>query len=79
VFGFFNRTPILPDLIKVISFVESRAIRDVAYYKVTTKFVNDILSGYADKGIEKIYVTGASLGGGLAVITGAQTEAYTGK
>lgn len=36
-----------------------------------------MLGGYGDTGIEKIYVTGASLGGGLAVITGAQTEAYT--
>lgn len=37
------------------------------------------LAGYGDAGIEKMYVTGASLGGGLAVITGAQTEAYTGE
>jgi lipase ATG15 len=71
-------TPILPDLIHAISFVESRAIRDVAYYKVTTRFVNEVLGGYGDTGIKKIYVTGASLGGGLAVITGAQTKAYTG-
>jgi esterase/lipase len=48
-------------------------------YKVTTAFVNDVLGGWGDTGIDKIYVTGASLGGGLAVITGAQTEAYTGK
>lgn len=72
-------SPILPDLIHAISFVESKAIRDVAYYRVTTQFVNDVLGGYGDTGINKIYITGASLGGGLAVITGAQTEAYTGK
>lgn len=36
-------SPILPDLIHAISFVESRAIKDVAYYKVTTRFVNDVL------------------------------------
>lgn len=59
-------------------FVQSHAIRDVAYYRVTTRFVNDVLGGYGGTGIEKMYVTGASLGGGLAVITGAQTEAYTG-
>lgn len=59
-------------------FVQSPAIRDVAYYRVTTRFVNDILDGYGGTGIEKMYITGASLGGGLAVITGAQTEAYTG-
>eukprot|EP00804_Cyclotella_cryptica_P008105 CCRYP_004599-RA/>CCRYP_004599-RA protein AED:0.04 eAED:0.04 QI:305/1/1/1/1/1/9/380/1018 len=69
--------PILPDLIKAIGFVQSRAIRDVAYYRVTTRFVNDILGGYGETGIDKMYITGASLGGGLAVITGAQTEAYT--
>lgn len=72
-------SPILPDLIHAISFIESRTIKEVAYYQITTAFVNDVLGGYGDTGIEKIYVTGASLGGGLAVITGAQTEAYTGK
>ena len=55
-------TPILPDLIHFISFIESRAIQDVAYYKVTTRFVNDVLAGYGNKGIEKIFITGASLG-----------------
>jgi len=61
-------TPILPDLINAISFIESRAIKDVAYYTVTTRFVNDVLAGYGNKGIEKIFITGASLGESSNVI-----------
>ena len=74
-------SPILPDLINMVSLVESKEIADVSYYKVTTQFVNEVLGGYSygDSSFSNIYVTGASLGGGLAIITGAQTEAFTGK
>jgi len=42
--------------------------------------VNDVLDGYTDstgKSFDNVKVTGVSLGGGLAIITGAQTDAFT--
>ena len=50
----------------------------VSYYTTTTKFINDLLSGeYGDGKYTTLRVTGASLGGGLAIITGAQTNTTT--
>ena len=72
--------PILPDLIYLVSKIESGPIASVSYYKITTQFVNDVLAGYGKnvgKDFSNIHVTGASLGGGLAIITGAQTDAFT--
>lgn len=68
--------PVLPHLIYLVNLVESDAISDVAYYKVTTRFVNDVLEGYGGGRFQHLHVTGASLGGGLAIITGAQTDAF---
>jgi lipase ATG15 len=63
-------TPIIAQLIQVINTVESSSIERVSFYKVTTKFVK-----YLQKETDYIGVgvTGHSLGGGLAIITGAQT------
>ena len=73
--------PIIPDLVHLVSMVETEAIQRVSYYKTTTQFVNDILeNGYGEdigKDFTNIHITGVSLGGGLAIITGAQTSAYT--
>lgn len=63
-------TPILDDLVWFISFIQSDQLNDVAYYKVTTDAVETFRESF-----EKIRVTGASLGGGLAIITGAQAKA----
>lgn len=68
--------PVLPHLIYLANLVESSAIADVAYYKVTTQFVNDVLEGYGGGRFQNLHVTGVSLGGGLAIITGAQTDAF---
>lgn len=71
--------PILDNLVNAVNWVESDTLKKVAYYKVTTAFVNDVLAGYTNEYGNSTYdslrVTGASLGGGLAIITGAQTEA----
>lgn len=65
-------TPILSQLVNAISFFESANIERVSFYKQTTAFVKDL----QESGIFKsIQVTGHSLGGGLAIITGAQTGA----
>mmetsp|Transcript_846 Transcript_846/g.1756 ORF Transcript_846/g.1756 Transcript_846/m.1756 type:complete len:145 (+) Transcript_846:79-513(+) len=71
--------PILPDLIYFANWVESSTIASVSYYKTTTQFVNDVLAGYGKNDgydFSNLRVTGASLGGGLAIITGAQTQAF---
>ena len=56
--------------------VESKTISDVSYYKATTQFADDVLDdGYG--GYTNLHITGASLGGGLAIISGAQSGAFT--
>jgi lipase ATG15 len=70
-FGFVWH-PIMDELVKGISIVESESIRRVSYYVETTDFVQ-WLQGNGEFG--DIKVTGHSLGGGLAIITGAQTGA----
>jgi len=73
--------PILPDFIQAVNLIESKKISEVSYYKVTTRFVNEVTAGYSNEygggNFGNLKVTGASLGGGLAIITGAQTSAYT--
>jgi len=63
-------TPVLDDLVSFVNFIQSDSLQKVSYYSVTTDFVNSISSTY-----DGLRVTGASLGGGLAIITGAQTGA----
>ena len=68
-------TPILPDLVRVVNYAQSKSLKDIAYYKVTTQFVRDLQGGYGGTNYH-LYITGASLGGGLSIITGAQTGAH---
>jgi lipase ATG15 len=61
-------TPILMNLVKGVSLIETKSLKRVSYYYQTRAFVNEVLSkGYAPS------ITGHSLGGGLAIITGTQT------
>jgi hypothetical protein len=62
--------PILDDLVKVVNALQGEAIERVSFYKATTGFVNDLKT---DSTYKSIQVTGHSLGGGLAIITGAQS------
>jgi lipase ATG15 len=64
-------TPILDQLIRVITKIESASIESVSFYKDTTAFVN-FLKNQSDAYLG-VGVTGHSLGGGLSIITGAQT------
>ena len=71
--------PIIPDLINIVSKITTRSINEVSYYKTTTRFVNDVMNGYGEefgKDFSDLHITGASLGGGLAIITAGQTDAY---
>jgi len=66
---FFN--PLIQFCINLMAALETNSLEKVAYYKETTAFVKYLL------GLEKyvkIEITGHSLGGGLALITGAQTH-----
>jgi len=63
-------TPILDDLVWFIGKIQSEQLEKVSYYKDTTAFVEQ-LNTVDRKGMT---ITGASLGGGLAMITGAQTH-----
>jgi lipase ATG15 len=63
-------TPILDSMVKIVSWLESATIDRVAFYKETTNFVNYL----KNEGVNPhVQITGHSLGGGLAIITGAQT------
>lgn len=65
-------TPIMDRLIRAIAYLESGALDKVSFYRDTTAFVQ-----YIQEQIPSTYlgvsVTGHSLGGGLSIITGAQT------
>lgn len=64
--------PVIPHLIRSIVRMESEAIDEVSFYKDTRKFVAHIKS-QVDEGIYTGFaVVGHSLGGGLAIINGAQ-------
>jgi lipase ATG15 len=63
-------TPILDHLVNVIKTVESTSIDRVSFYRTTTAFVNSLLQNGT---YGHIQVAGHSLGGGLSIITGAQT------
>ena len=76
-FGYiFN--PILDKLITAVNWVQGDHTKEAAYYIPITQFVNDLLENnytYDGKSFDKIRLTGPSLGGGLAVILAAQTNA----
>jgi len=61
--------PILRHLITAISTIESPALSEVKYYRETTAFAN-----FVKKERKNLFITGHSLGGGVAMITGGQTQ-----
>ena len=64
--------PIIPHLVRSITRMESRAIEDVSFYKDTRKFVELIKKESRDGIYKGVAIVGHSLGGGLAIINGAQ-------
>jgi len=68
-------TPILPFLVKAVSIIEDKTLKEVSYYRETTKFVQSLKEVNKSEGNDRsIEITGHSLGGGLAMITGAQEK-----
>lgn len=67
-------TPIFDDLVYAISGgLQSTTAKSVAFYRETTGFV-EYLKQSGLEGGQGITITGHSLGGGLAIITGTQTK-----
>lgn len=66
-------TPVMDELIKFITMMESESIDRISFYKDTTRFVK-FLKEQVPATYKGIGVTGHSLGGGLSIITGAQTK-----
>lgn len=67
-------TPIFDDLVFAISTgLKSTTAKNVAFYRETTNFVNYLKQSNLAEG-KGITLTGDSLGGGLAIITGTQTK-----
>jgi lipase ATG15 len=63
-------TPILDNLVQLINTLQGESLERVSFYKATTAFVNDLKN---DDSYKHIQITGHSLGGGIAIITGAQS------
>mmetsp|Transcript_13321 Transcript_13321/g.28260 ORF Transcript_13321/g.28260 Transcript_13321/m.28260 type:complete len:973 (+) Transcript_13321:182-3100(+) len=63
-------TPILHKMVWMVTRLESESITKVAYYQETQAFVKYLKDV---KKFETVEVTGHSLGGGLAIITGAES------
>jgi lipase ATG15 len=59
------------ELVNVIATLQSEAVKKVSFYILTTKFAEELL---LDSTYDSVQVSGHSLGGGLAMITGAQAK-----
>mmetsp|Transcript_13159 Transcript_13159/g.21355 ORF Transcript_13159/g.21355 Transcript_13159/m.21355 type:complete len:955 (-) Transcript_13159:75-2939(-) len=71
-------TTILSDLVYYLSLLESTSLEKVSYYLETTRFIRALDSyNEANAPNNTVLVTGHSLGGGLAIISGAQTQKPT--
>ena len=66
--------PILDNMVTAVNVIESESLKKVSYYTAVARFCQDMLDfGYYDT----LRLTGASLGGGTAIIAGAQTGVPT--
>ena len=64
-------TPVLHNMIRFVNTLQSDNIAKVSFYKETTRFVEYLK---LEIGYERVHITGHSLGGGLALITGSQAN-----
>jgi len=64
-------TPILNEIVFWINRLQGEALDKISFYRLTTQFANYLKN---DTEFNDIQVTGHSLGGGLAMITGAQAS-----
>jgi len=66
-------TPMMHRLNNIISWAASETINKVAFYRETTAFAKHLLEMKEAGTFANVQITGHSLGGGLSIITGAQT------
>jgi lipase ATG15 len=66
--------PIIDDLVRVVSAIQSESLKEVSYYNIVRNFCLEMLAGLGGTGqnYTVLRLTGASLGGGTAIIAGAQ-------
>jgi lipase ATG15 len=57
--------------------LESSSLKKVSYYKEVTRFVQSVQEAFRAQDGWEVVLTGHSLGGGLAIISGAQTSSRT--
>lgn len=69
-------SPILSDIALLVSWPQSNTLEKASYYHVTTNFVKALKAGYGGTNFDFIRLTGHSLGGGLAMISAAQTHEF---
>lgn len=62
-------TPLIRFNIRALSMLEQSSIQKYAYYIETTEFIKDTKDDY-----DRVLITGHSLGGGIALISGTQTH-----
>ena len=65
-------TPILPYMVRGIATIEGSAMDDLRLYQQTRKFVSFVKQQVSEGVYKGVSVVGHSLGGGLAIINGAQ-------
>ncbi|CAB9517467.1 Lipase (class 3) [Seminavis robusta] len=63
--------PILHHMVTISSFLQSGSLDKMSFYRSTTDFANHLTSS---SNFSSVLLTGHSLGGGLAIISGAQAE-----
>lgn len=59
------------EIVEMISFFQRGSVEKISFYKVTTPFAEQLKS---DPSFDNLQLTGHSLGGGLAMISSAQSE-----
>jgi lipase ATG15 len=67
--------PILDEMVYIINSVQTDQLKAVSYYQYTSAFIDELYAGFGGRQYQSLRVTGASLGGGLAILTGAITGA----
>jgi lipase ATG15 len=63
--------PFLLELVFIMNGLQSKTVERVSFYRVTTGFAEELKQNST---YDSVQVTGHSLGGGLAIITGAQAK-----